>query len=325
MRQTWQVGLVMVGAVATPAALVAADDRTDNVLGRDAQAHLAAGRYREAHDAYAGWRPVSFCGTCEAMMQDERSHGMALCLAYLNDHPAAARVGLRAVGAGTADSSLQTAVLLFELYRDAGQLGDLTAMLDRIEQRLLAAAAKTGPVDARRRRDLLEYAPTWEVREMMRIADLGAKKDVAALVALCQDSRSAQADTFDAKPYELRGRVAADALAACGDGAVGPVRDAIRARRGSVSWLIYALGRSPTPAALDVLRDLAREEKSWNCGNVAYALALKGEPGRKLLLEIASTDTNGMRAAAVRRLEQPAPRSGPPKPKPGSLPKALPD
>src|SRR5262249_22821524 len=159
-------------------------------------------------------------------------------------------------------------------------LGDLRGMLDGYEK-----AAKKRPQETERDRP-----PTQDLRELLRVQPLAEKKDVAALVALCQEDVGYESLMVyrDAERY-LTQSAAAEALAGLGGAEVEAIKSALGKGPKVTGWLIYALGRSGAPSALKVLTEAAEREQGEDferferAVNLAYALALKGEPGKQVL------------------------------------------
>lgn len=271
-------------------------------------AHLAfeAGLHKEALDLFAKWRPATGCGTCNDSLECSRLYHIALCHAHLKDYRAAVEVCYKATRMGGMDRSA-VGLFVFELYRDAGQLDDLNALFE---------------VDNPRVRDPI----TETLRELFRVRALGEKKDVTELIKACQEFGSTHTFTYENPLVGWRARAASEELARCGEDAVKPIAEAIDARQKCVSWLIYALGRHPSGKALDALEALVAKESSWNSGNVAYAISLHGEAGKKLLGVIAKQENRGVQAKADDILNgRFKVESSPvyPKPKAGSLPNKL--
>src|SRR5262249_27617341 len=138
---------------------------------------------------------------------------------------------------------------------------------------------------------------------------LAEKKDAAALVALCQQETGRQ--RIEVSSDGMRDLVpcaAAEALSELGGTEVDAIKTALSKNPGETGWLIYALGRSSAPSALEVLKELAERERgewSFRKANIAYALALKGEPGKKALQRLAK-QMSGMGSAAAWWLERKA-------------------
>ncbi len=269
--------------------------------------------WKEALHWWTTWKPSSSCGTCLAGMRAQRWQGIARCQLHLGATTEAARTCAQAVFAHGDWGSAGLAELLFRIYREAGQLDDLGKMVAAFEEERLREFDAQGYFKDATREQKLRFLATRTIRELESDHGLSAAKNVAQLVAICQQSNSTHVDTFKELSQDHRCRAAAEALAALGDTAVKPVREAIENRAGSISWLIYSLGRNASPAALDALKELQKTERSWNMDNVAYALYLKGDEGRKLLA-----------AATLERIRKEA-RNVPAWPalKPGSLPKTL--
>jgi hypothetical protein len=183
----------------------------------------------------------------------------------------------------------------------------------------------------RPREEELEPPPTHSLRGLLRAQALAEKKDVAALVALCQKALPyGGVPTPEAGLRDLTQSAAAEALAGLGAAAVDPVKAALAKRPEVTGWLIYALGRSSAPSALEVLKQVAergRGDDHERAGNIAYALALKGETGKKVLKRLAKRESAMGEAAREwlgRKAEPAWPAPTWPRPKAGSLPKTLP-
>jgi hypothetical protein len=209
---------------------------------------------------------------------------------------------------------------MWRLYADAGQVADLRGILDDCE--------KGRPKPPREEK---HDSPTCAVRALLRVQALADKKDVAALVALCQgkDPEGNGGPSGERMGYFFR-RATAEALAGLGGSAVQAIKAALANRSEGTGWLIYALGQSSAPAALDVLTGLAERDSdgdSTYTENIVYALALKGEPGKKILKRLAAQNSIlGKRARQALESKPEPDLTAPtwPRPKAGSLPKVLP-
>jgi hypothetical protein len=272
--------------------------------------------FKKALEYFTRWDPKSGCGNCQASILAERYEEMTLCRLQLGDHLDVVREGLRPLQSEGWLSSFDAWVLC-RLYRDAGQLDDLLCLLDEYD--------RTRKRDPGRDRD-----PTRTLRDLLRIEALTQKKDVAALVALCQDTSKGggRSASEDAKIDPVNS-AAAEALATL-DG-VEAVKAALAKERVLTVWLIYALGRSNAPAALEELTRLAEElrgnaEGFFREDNIAYALAMKGEAGKKILKSLAQQPKSaiGQRAKdwlEVEKVKAAWPEATWPRPKQGSLPR----
>jgi hypothetical protein len=120
-------------------------------------------------------------------------------------------------------------------------------------------------------------------------------------------------------------------LAGIGGSEVDAIKSALGKRPKVTGWLIYALGRSSAPSALEVLTEAAERERDGDYefkDNIAHALALKGEPGKNVLKRLAEQKSmmGYMAQVWLKHKAEPAwPEPTWPRPKAGSLPKALPD
>lgn len=300
---------------------------TDNTravaIQRLALVHEAEGQWREAMQWWEKWQPQSWCGTCAREMRAEKLDHINRCQLRLGEHKKAAEFLLTAL---QQECTPLLPLRALQLYREAGQEADLLKMVEAIDKAQLAEWDEKGYFKNMNREEVVKMLPTWPIQESLRISKLAEQQDVAALIAITQQAGSVNARSFEDEGRDWRCKLAAEALAACGGKEVPALREAIVNGQTIHSWLTYALGKSPAPAALDVLDDLSRKEKGWNCDNVAFAINLKGEAGKKLLLRIIERDDNGMRATAKLWLEKPPTDSSFswPKPERGSLPKILP-
>jgi hypothetical protein len=141
--------------------------------------------------------------------------------------------------------------VLWRLYGDAGQFGDLRGMLDEYEKRRTERPPEENGDPPR----------THVLRGLLRVQALAEKNAVAALVALCQEEiRYGSLEASSDGMRELIHSAAAEALAGVGGAEVEAIASALAKRPKVTSWLIYALGRSSAPSALEVLQKQAEQE-----------------------------------------------------------------
>jgi hypothetical protein len=302
-------------AVPTGRNLMDTLDSRQEALIRLAHHYRDKGDFNKALDYYTLWEPQSSCGTCWLEMRKERSQEITLCRLRLGDHAGLSRSILLDLQDGGISGF--DARVLCRLYSDAGQLDDLRRLLDAYD-----TTRKRGPDE--------NGEPGRVLRELVSIESLAQKKDAAALVALCLDVREGRQSSSQYQTDPVHS-AAAEALAAL-DG-VEAVRSAL-AENLLTTWLVYALARSNSPAALRALAELAEQQRKHldksMADDIAYALALKGEPGKKVLKQLAGEGENSeLGRSAQFWLERQAKPTWPeatwPRPKVGSLPKTLPE
>jgi tetratricopeptide (TPR) repeat protein len=301
-------------------------DTRQEALIRLGRHYRDKGDFNKALDYFIRWEPRSGCGNCWLEMRMEREREITVCRLHLGDHAGVVRASLLGLRQDGGVSRFDAGILC-RLYGDAGQLDDLRRLLEDYD-----ATRKRDPRDGRE--------PSRDLRELVRIESLARKKDVAALVALCQDESKGSGTSASrhalADPVHSAGAEALGAL----DG-VDAVRSALAKKPNLTTWLVYALGRSNSPAALQALAELAEQERDFSDGSmtddIAYALALKGEPGRKVLKRLAEQQRSDMGQRAREWLARGVEPDRPeatwpycpgatwPPPKAGSLPKTLPD
>jgi hypothetical protein len=299
------------------------DDQLDMLGTQQDAVHCLAQHYRDKRDFkqalayYTRWDPQSRCGTCLAFMYMERSREIALCQLHLGDQQTVVRERLLRLRKGEWVGGFDAWVLC-RLYSDAGQLDDLRRLVDDHDR-----TWKQQPQE--------DYDRIGDLRGLLRVEELAQKKDVAALVALCQDRSKGRGyrPSQDALSDPVHS-AAADALGALNG--VEAVQAALAKKPNLTVWLVYALGRNDSPAALETLTKLA-DKPGWDwdycqMDAVAYALALHGEPGKKVLRRLAEQPRRDMAVAADAWLNREAlpawPKPSWPRPKAGSLPKELP-
>jgi hypothetical protein len=287
-----------------------------NLLGRH---YRDKGDFKKGLDYFTRWEPQNSggnCGTCVFEMLMEREREITVCKLHLGDHASVIRDSLLELRYHAMNGFYSR--ILFRLYSDAGQLDDLLRLADDYDK-----ARTPNPGEARE--------PTRNIRELLEVEKLAREKDVAALVALCQDEGAGGG--FDARTHAFTDPIhsaGAEALGALD--AVEAVLSALAKKPKLTTWLVYALGRSNSPAALEALAKLAKQQRGWSddciIGDVAYALALKGDPGRKVLKRLAERKQSDMGKCAGEWLDREAKPAWPeptwPHPKAGSLPKTLP-
>jgi hypothetical protein len=134
------------------------------------------------------------------------------------------------------------------------------------------------------------------VRDILHIEALQEKKDVAALVTICQEEGAPDG-------VEVRRRAAAEALGKLD--CVAAIQSALDKKPKEASALIDALGLSSDPAALEVLKGVARREREGDenrVRSIVHALARKGKAGREILQELAENERSVLAKAADRQL-----------------------
>jgi len=311
-------------AIKTPPAATARNimdtlDTRQEATIRMARHYRDKGDFKKALDYFTRWEPKSWCGTCLMQMRADRDRQIALCRLQLGDHASVIGDSLRLLCKDHWCRGFDAWVVC-RLYADAGQLNDLRSMVDTYEK-----ARKPLPADEEQPR-----SPTQDLRDLLRVQALADNKDVAALVDICQKEEERRAEAFKDGERDLLRCAAAEALAGLGGTAVESLKSALGQNPAEKAWLIYALGRSTAPAALMVLKEAAekyRGDDSTVAQNLAYALALQGEPGKKILKQLSKGESE-MGKAAQEWLDwnaQPALPTTWPRPKAGSLPKQLPE
>lgn len=141
-----------------------------------AREHFEKGRYRNALDAYTRWVPMGFCADSFFAMHDERACKIAYCYVHMGKHAAAARVCLEAAEADSLGCD-DTALFTIQLYREAGQLNDLVALLNAIEHQLLAERlAQKRSLEPGRRASVLALTGAGAVRRHLEAEQLARVK-----------------------------------------------------------------------------------------------------------------------------------------------------
>src|SRR5262249_10429039 len=174
----------------------------------------------------------------------EREQDIALCQLHLGNHAPVIQDRLRGLRDEDSLSALD-AWILTRLYRDAGQIGDLTRILKQCEKNQ-KREAELGPFtenqeDYRRHLDELRAKSIGKARDLLHVEALVEKKDLAALIALCQKKDDeGPVLAFEAREGDsLLPRAAAGALASLD--AVEPIKSALAERPKVTGWLVYAL------------------------------------------------------------------------------------
>jgi len=169
---------------------------------------------------------------------------------------------------------------------------------------------------------------------LFRVAQLKRDEKISGLIKICRDTDSDFFETCKDPDSNMHCKAAAEALASFGGREVAPLAKALSPIRHGSGWLTYALGRSPSPEALQALRRAANKiDARWEPHfNLAYAISLHGEEGKGLLGELARNPK--MAHWAKERLKRTesgkTPKVDPPmmdeirpRPKPGTLPKTF--
>jgi hypothetical protein len=310
--------------------LMDTDNTRSVAMQRLATGYERDGQWAEALRWWTQWSPRSWCGTCAVAMQARRHRRLALCYLHLGEHEAAVDELFLAFEDGSMDESPNCAVLLFDVYERAKQVGDLMAIADAMDTLRERELLKSKYYQKMPPEELRKHLPTWPLRRLKQIADLGRAQDVAALQAMCLERHG----DYHAELANLESgwehRAAAATLAECGDAAVDSIRETLEGKDDlrQYRWLLCALGKSPSPAAMPLLEELG-DRKLPYYRDLVQAIALRGEPGMAVVRRWFYDDSRSRSAAAEYFIEKtPTTRVAVeswPAPSQGSLPKTLPD
>lgn len=246
---------------------------------------LAMGKHAEALAAY---------NAAAAKSSFRPSLWQGLCCDHLGRHAeAAARYFEVAVQAG--GDRPQVLIRLVELYRSAGQLGDLQAMCAEMDRGYHAVQRKKfthGMPPSR--------PPSRVIGRAVQMRQWEQAGQLDKLVALLRIKGST------AGPEEYRQRVdnweaieAARLLALRAEKAV-PLLEAKLAHCDvqDRKWVYYALGRCGGQRAVATLKEAGRKEKNiWWLLSVVYALSLAGEEGQAAIRDLSGEPDSNLRAA----------------------------
>ncbi len=307
---------------------------TDNTRSlahqRLAAAYERDGQWAEAHRWWSRWSPASLCGTCQGSMRARRFQHLAMCKLHLGEHEAAVRYLFEAFEDHSAEWSPKCAELLFEVYRRADQLDDLMTIADQLDEPCLKSWHEHGYYQDMSPSERQKQLPTWPLRRLKHMAELGRQKDIAQLQSLCLKEERGFEEDLSNRRSGWANHAAAVELARCGEGALVSIRNAVRGEENlrPYRWLLCALGKSSSPAAFPVLKELAAAKSSYGYSDLVQAIALRGEPGLALIRQWADED-NRLRSLAaqvyLRGMPEERTSAAPwPAPVPGSLPAALP-
>ena len=209
--------------------------------------------WAEALKWWQAWRPRSWCGTCQAGMESRKAHAVAVCLVKAGKTDEALKALEPFVLRDHFASRTDVAVMLVDLYRGRGKLGEIEARLrEALAKSPHNAAAKTG----------IEYVA------LLRLAE---KKDVEALWK-----------HLDGHPYleyapKWNVARAADLLAAMPETTKPYALEKMKATGHHVLWAAVLLGRIKAPETLALVREKVRaEENCWCLRDYFYALAMLG-------------------------------------------------
>jgi hypothetical protein len=274
-------------------------DTRQEAFVRLARYYRDKGDFKKALDYYTRWEPESSCGTCLAFERWERQSGILSCRLRLRDYAGAVQDcfgQLRGLGLlNEFDANLLT-----HFYRQADQLDDLRRLLDEYKK-APEDPAFVGPLtpdeeEWRIRLNERRAESIQLVRDILHIETLGEKKDVAALLAICQEEG-------DSNRVEARRRAAAEALSKLDS--IGAIQAALDKKPKEAGALIEALGLSNAPESLEALKRVVRQESGSDRNriqSIINALECKGKAGREILRELADNKKSVLSEAADRRL-----------------------
>ncbi len=274
-------------------------------------------------------RYQSWCGTCLEDSRMSLQYHIETCLLHLGRHTKVVQMTLRDLKQSC--PGVERAARLIALYESAGQVKDLVRMVEAADAATLAIYEEKGYYEDLPPEEVREIMPTYRLRELLAIRDLGQRRDYDALIVICESPASATDDFSPA--WDLWPVVAAgNALACGGDEAAAAIINHIQATEegtGAPVWLVYALGKNPSPKTLPWLEAHAWKRTNWFAASCAvHAISYKGEPGRRIIEQMARNGEGNLKTAAERLLASlPDAAAKPDKwsnPEPWSLPKRLP-
>lgn len=250
-------------------------NRAHEMLGSH---YMTIKQWKKALAIWENWKPESWCGTCAMEMESHRQTNIMVCRLQLGKHAECIKAvvdHLRGDKSNHQRATTYQAYLTYLIYERAGQSRDLIA---------LASAAESKRVDRRENDPVIDA-----IRFCEQLQVLEDRRAIGPLIELMGKEQTHERPVMMER-YQWRSRAAADALSRCGPKAVaGLVQVIANKRKESVTappaWIYYALGRHPSPAALQVLKDVQlRKEAGWDeIGDLYFALAMKGKDGASAL------------------------------------------
>jgi hypothetical protein len=212
---------------------------------------------------------------------------------------------------------------LYHLSVDAGQAEELQAIL----------------------RETDGSPSLYRAREMLALHAFCERSDVEELMVVCRDPKSYPGSKHWNARHHVICEELAEALARCGERAVGPLREAALEGGAGLTWFLQALTRISGTGSLQALENLCRKGPPEGCWwepgarlqsrgypedwleTVGEGLASRGSEGREVLEEFAANPRSPLNETArdwLRRLDAGwIPRVLRPPVPPGSLPKQI--
>lgn len=278
----------MVEAYKNAAAAPSAETQTNIMDASDTRnrAHQWLGTYYmmkkqdwpEALKWWGTWEPRSWCGTCAASMNSRKAHSIAVCLVKMGKADEALKTLEPMVFEDKFFCGADIAILLVDLYRDRGKLGEVEARLQKARECFGAKLAS-------------EYVA------LIRMAEKG---DAEGLWKHLQGSPS-QKD-----PPSWQPGVAARLLVSIPEKAKPFALKQMDAGERNPLWASAILARMKAPETLALVRAKVQgEENSWQLQEYLYALALLGtEEAYAQLRDYAARGEGNRQITAKQMLER---------------------
>jgi hypothetical protein len=181
-------------------------------------------------------------------------------------------------------SKMEAHIRFLDIYQDSGRIVTLKKLLDEIDSNFKKIIEKE--LGRKVPDDALERFPTYAIRRILAIREMGERADLGNLVELVATKSDRLADPTE---YSTRQKnrdlvEAAKQLSQYPNQAVPMLEDALKEDKINRKMVYYALGLCGTQEAVLILKSQALKEKNSNWTRpVVYALSLAGKEGEAAL------------------------------------------
>ena len=264
---------------------------------------LALEFYRRAHREFP--RPHVGCGLGRLELQHGEAVFEGVLLERLGRYDESVRAYLRAMQIQACGHSQdQMAIHVVDLYEHAGQLADLKAVLDQLDEEYIREyEEKYEKYELKLTQEFRSNVRQRPLRRVLSVRTLEKEKDWNALVRIVAEEKG----PVDATARLVQTEEACRVLARNSRQAVPLLKEKLRSGCAGEGWVVYALGLSGTPESVSLLEaEVTRRCVPGGRSGIGQAVRLMGsrrETAALAALEAAATGELRKMVEDVRRQE----------------------